>query len=402
MIVLPEPAGGSQPARANTSDQVRRHNLSTVLTLVHRNREMSRSLLTRETGLNRSTIAGLVSELVERRLVVETEPDSRNRIGRPSPIVSAAGAAVSIAVNPEIDAIAIGLVALGGRVITRIRYPTEHIPTAREAANLAALIIDGMRSELETLYLPVGIGVAVPGLVRAIDGVVRLAPHLGWTEEPLTEMLEAATGLPVVAANDATLGCRAESVFGAGRGVDDLVYLNGGASGIGGGVYMGGTSLAGAAGYAGELGHTLVNSSGSMCHCGASGCLETEVRRDRLLVMLGLADADPAEFERALLESDSLVVRAEVIRQLDFLAVALRNAVNIFNPRLVILGGFLSSLDAAEPGRLEASVIRESLAASREGVRVVRAQLGFDLLMIGAAELAFERMLADPAGFADA
>jgi predicted NBD/HSP70 family sugar kinase len=73
---------------------------------------------------------------------------------------------------------------------------------------------------------------------------------------------------PVVAANDASLVALAESTFGAGRDVTDLIYINGGASGIGGGVISGGVSLVGIAGYAGEFGHTLVNSAGVICSCG--------------------------------------------------------------------------------------------------------------------------------------
>ena len=81
---------------------------------------------------------------------------------------------------------------------------------------------------------------AVPGQVRADDGLVRLAPHLGWVDDPFTARLAARTGLAVAAANDASLGVRAESTFGAGRDIQDVVYLNGGASGIGGGVIVGG------------------------------------------------------------------------------------------------------------------------------------------------------------------
>ena len=80
-------------------------------------------------------------------------------------------------------------------------------------------------------------------------------------------------------------------VFGAARGVDVVVYLNGGASGIGGGIAQAGTLLTGASGYAGEYGHTLVESAGAVCHCGAVGCLETEVRRDALLRAVGRSDA---------------------------------------------------------------------------------------------------------------
>jgi predicted NBD/HSP70 family sugar kinase len=237
----------------------------------------------------------------------------------------------------------------------------------------------------------------VPGLVRESDGLVRLAPHLGWVDEPLATMLAEATGYPVVAANDASLGALAESTFGAGRDVSDLIYLNGGASGIGGGVIVGGVSLAGIAGYAGELGHTLVNSAGVICNCGARGCLETEVARAPLLRLVGLTEADGDELEVALIASRSPAVLTEVERQLDYLAVTLRNAINVFNPQLIVLGGFLGSLYAVAPAYLDQKLAHQPLLAAREGVTIRRTELASDLLMIGAAELAFESLLSDPA-----
>ena len=385
--------------RGNSNDDVRRHNLSVVLGLVHRERNLSRAQLTRQTGLNRSTVAALVAELVERELVVETEPDATNSRGRPSPIVRPNPLVVAISINPEIDAISIGVVSLGGTVIKKIRYVTEHSPSVGEAVNISAVVIEAMRSELDSRYRTVGIGVAVPGQVRASDGLVRMAPHLAWQDEPFGRLLEDATGFDVVADNDAHLGAMAESTFGAGRGLSDVIYVNGGASGIGGGIIAGGVPLGGVDGYAGEIGHTLVNSDGVACQCGAMGCLETEVRRENLLSVLKLDNADPDELESALLASSSPSVIAEVHRQLDFLAIALRNSINMLNPQLVIVGGFLASIYAAAPHYLEALLAKQPLLASRDGVRVTRAELGSDLLIIGAGELAFEAILADPGAF---
>jgi predicted NBD/HSP70 family sugar kinase len=386
--------------RGNNHDDVRRHNLSAILRLVHRNGPTSRAQLTRLTGLNRSTVSALVSELVQLGLAGERDPDSTSQVGRPSPVVFCAEQVVALAVNPEIDAVTIGLVGLDGTVHRRIRYPTVSSPTAREAVNIASAVIEGMRGELETRFRVVGIGVAVPGLVCAHDGLVLLAPHLGWTDEPLKEMLEQMSGYPVVAANDASLGALAEQYFGAGKGITDLIYLNGGASGIGGGIIVGGNPVGGIAGYAGEFGHTRVSGGTRADSAGITGTLEAEVTREDLLAVLGLESADTDELELALVASDSPSVRAEVNRQLDFLAVALAGAINILNPQLVVLGGFLAALFAVDPGRLRAAVASMTLVSSFGSVRVSAAELGANLLMIGAAELAFDAMLDDPRGFA--
>ncbi|NQX16137.1 ROK family protein [Rathayibacter sp. VKM Ac-2857] len=384
--------------RGNNLDRVRRHNLSAILRLVHRVGPRSRSQLTRLTGLNRSTIAALVGELVELGVVRELQPETLNQVGRPSPIVEADPRVVAIAVNPEIDAVTVAVVGLDAEVRRRIRR-TAAVPSAEAAAALAAGAIAELLADLPADARTVGIGVAVPGLVRDADGLVRVGPHLGWTDEPFSRMLAEATGLPVLSANDANLGALAESVLGAGRDVSHLVYLNGGASGVGAGVIVGGTPLHGIDGYAGEIGHTLVNSAGVDCHCGAVGCLETEVGRAELLRVLGLDEsADVSErLEEALAASGDPAVRAEVERQLGHLAVALRNVVNIFNPQLVVLGGFLGALVGVAPGFLEERLGSGGpFRVALDSVRIARTELGADLLMLGAAELAFERLLADP------
>ncbi|MDJ0376877.1 ROK family transcriptional regulator [Cryobacterium sp. PH31-L1] len=383
--------------QGNNHDDVRRHNLSIILRLVHRDGAASRAQLTRLTGLNRSTIGALVAELAEHGLVEERTPDPTKLAGRPSPIVAASDRVVAIAVNPEIDAVTVGVVALSGVVHRRIRWAVSSVPSAAEAVSLTAGIVTELRRDLEQ-YSIIGIGVAVPGLVRASDGLVRLAPHLGWVDEPFCDLLAAATGLPVVAANDASLGANAERYFGAGRGMTDVIYLNGGASGIGGGLIVGGAVAGGLAGYAGEFGHTRVSSGSSTDSAGIAGTLEAEVTRAALLDVLGLrgSETDADALERALLASDSPVVRAEVARQLDFLAVALASAVNVLNPQLIVLGGFLAALHAADADRLSSAVGALALGAAFEGVQITPAQLGSNLLVIAAAELAFEALLLDP------
>lgn len=384
------------PSPSSPSDSTRRANLSLVLSLVHHRGALSRAELTRATGLNRSTIATLVSHLAELGLVFESPALATSQIGRPSPMVHPTTSTAALAVNPEVDAVTVGLVGLGGTVIRKIRMPIQHPPSAVEVANITAAIVEGMRTELESSYRIVGIGVAVPGLTRAEDGVVSYAPHLGWRDEPIAALIAEATGFATSAANDASLGAGAELLFGAGQGCQDLVYLNGGASGIGGGVISGGALRTGRNGYAGELGHTLVTTEGALCHCGATGCLEAEISLARLQKLVGLEGADVDQVEQALQSAEQSLVMPEVQRQLDHLAITLRNAVNVFNPERIVLGGFLGTIFALAPDRLTEQVRSAALHGPGERVQISRAVLGSNILMIGAAELVFSSVLADP------
>ena len=366
-------------ARIGTStDDVRRRNLSVVLVLVHRHRCMSRAELTRRTGLSRSTVKDLVEELVEHGLVEEAQPAASTQVGRPSPVVRPRSRTLAIAVNPEVDSITIGLVSLGGLVLEVTKRTTTGVPTAEQAVTLATETIQQMRRQLGPDRGVTAIGIAVPGLVHAAGSMVRLAPNLDWHDAQIGQMLSAATKLPVFAANDANLGAVAEHLFGRHANAEHMIYVNGGAGGIGAGVVVAGELLDGAAGYAGELGHTYVGGMGT-CHCGSIGCLETEVSQSQTY------------------DTDSSVVVKTVERQAQYLGIALGNAVNMLNPGLIVLGGFLRVFPSLAANALNDAVARHSLRAPRDLVRIVPASLGSETLMIGAAELAFAPLLADPA-----
>lgn len=381
--------------KRGTPEDVRAANVAAVLGLLYRGGPMSRAVLSRVTGRNRSTVGSLVADLVELGLVEERIPDQLGVVGRPSPVVSIRPDVVAIAVNPEIDALTIALVGLDGVVRREIRHSYDRIPTAAEVISITAAVVAGMGAELQRM-LVVGIGVAVPGQVEADHGVIRNAPHLGWHDEQFAKPLSEATRMSVRVANDAALGALAEHRFGVGRGCDHLIYLNGGASGIGGGVIVGGELLRGASGFAGEFGHVRVSGSTEADTAGFAGTLEALVTRAELLEVLGLEQAGPAELEQALLGNRSRQVRAVVSRQLSALGSALAAVINIFNPTVIALGGFLAALQAYDPDRLQAEVAAGALEPSMEGVTIAAAALRSDLLMVGAAGLAFEELLADP------
>lgn len=384
-------------ASGATTDQLRRNNLSAILTLVHRDGAMSRTEITRRTRLNRSTVGACVADLVSLGLVFETVPDPGSRAGRPSLIVNPGSRVVAIAVNPEVDAIHIALVALGGRVLRTVHLDVAAPLTAADVVTRCSAAIAGLLSGQDASMQVVGIGLAVPGQVRLSDGQVREATHLGWFEEPMAAMLATATGFPTWAANAAILGMRAEGVFGAGRGVDDLVYFIGGSSGIGGGVVTGGQWMTGAAGYAGEFGHTFVRSEGTVCHCGANGCLEAEVTQQALLEAAGLRHDEADQLAAALAASSDPAAADLVSRDLELLGIAVRNAVNVFNPARVVLGGFLAELYRAR-GEQAPTLVGDAIRSARESVTIVPALLGSEQLMVGAGELVFADLLADPAG----
>lgn len=391
------PSRHTLTTKGSNREDLRRHNLSAVLTLLSRRGSMPRSALTELTGLNRSTISDLVTELEDLGLVTESEAVTTQGVGRPSLMVSPSEEVVAFAVNPDIDAITVGVVSFSGKVIAKVRQPTAVQPAATTAAETANKLIEQLRKDLPAHYKIAGVGVAIPGQVRNADGVVRLAPHLNWVEVPFARMLQQLTGLPVFIDNDASLGSIAERDFGAGKGFREIVYLFGSAGGIGGGVIHDGMPLRGAAGYAGELGHVRISDSPQEDGSGLTGTLESLVRRDVLLAALGLNNADDAELNAALAADKSSKVKKIAEAQIDALAIAVGNYVNIFNPEVILLAGYLSTLFSYDADRLLNRFRWSSLTASQDRMVVRPAELGSNLLMVGAAILALAPLVSAPA-----
>jgi predicted NBD/HSP70 family sugar kinase len=396
-------ARGSRGAR---SEDVRRGNLSTLLRYVHVHGPTPRSELTTVLGLNRSTIGDLTGELVGAGLLREeagrAEGDRRTASsgGRPSYVVLPESHRVQVlAADVGVTHLTVARIGLGGAVLDRRdRSYRRGARRQRDVTSTIAKVGAELLAGMERGAVVVGTGVAVPGMVRRRDGQVRQAPNLGWRDAPVGTVLAQAFGLPVAVGNDADLGMRAEHVRGAAAGVDDAVYLSG-HSGIGAGILAGGVPLGGRAGYAGEVGHIVVNPGGLPCHCGSRGCWETECGEERLFELAGRAHGGGLAGVRGVVAAAAAgdtVARAALEHVAGWLGRGTANVVNVLNPEVVILGGALEEILAATGDTVRAAFATAALAAPLEQVRIVTPDLGPDSTLVGAAELAFDALLSDP------
>ena len=385
------------------SETVRRANLSTIVRELHDRGPLSRSNLVARTGLTRSAIRGLIGEFVAADLVSEERPIPLGAPGRPSPLVHLnPEGAVVLALEIAVDSLAAAVVGLGGEVLELSRVDR---PRARRSVDETVADLVGLATQVRAARPPddplIGIGVAVAAVVRRSDGLVSQAPNLGWRDAPLGERLTDAfgTAVPISVANEADLGALAEHRRGAAIGADDILFLSG-KVGVGGGLIVDGRPLSGVAGYAGEVGHIPVNPTGTACGCGSTGCWETEVGVDALLRRAGhpagggRAEVD-AVLRDALAGSPAALAALESVGR--WLGFGLAGLVNVFNPRLVVLGGFFTRIHPFVARTLDEELRRHALPAPRQLVRVVPASLGVNAPLLGAAELAFEAILADPA-----
>ena len=400
-----------------SQEDIRRHNLGALLRHVHLGGPISRAELTSRMGLNRSTIMALTSDLTAAGLVREELPRETGRAGRPSLVVRPESSRVYVfAFDVGPDRLAVARVGLGGIILDR--REAERRRGAFELAELAGALTGfarQMRRKTRDDTVCVGAAAAVAGGVRKGDGVIRFGPNLMAEEEvPFGEELgrRLGLGLPVSVGNDANLAALAEHSRGVGVAVKDLIYLHGDV-GIGGGIIAGNHLLGGHDGYGGEVGHMVVNPGGRACGCGSRGCLEAEVGERALLEAAGRfqggLDTQPGrpgrperhgrDAVRAVVEAadrGDIVAQKALTRVGDWLGLGVANLVNIFNPEMVIFGGMLREIYLGSAAQVRSRLALHAMAPQRERLRLRTSALADDATLVGAAELAFAQVLADP------
>ncbi|CAL9354625.1 N-acetylglucosamine repressor [Streptomyces sp. enrichment culture] len=393
---------------------VRRHNLSLVLRAVHDAGEATRARIAAHVGLTRAAVSSLVEQLLTYGFVGEWGKTSSGQAGRPGTVLKVARSGpAGLGVEINIDYIAVCVVDLAGT--DRVRL-VEHVDNrgvqpSEVLARAARLTARAIGSAAEQELVPAGVHVALPGLVTG--GTVRQAPNLGWQRvavEGLFAQALLALGtsrrpLPVSSDNEANAAALAELWYGAGtEGVRSFLYLTG-EIGIGGALVLGGELLRGAHGFAGEIGHTVVDPDGPRCRCGARGCLEQYAGQGALLKAAGL-DPDAgvpgvAELRRRARRGEPSAVSA-LERAGRQLGVVVAGAVNLFDPGAVMLGGVYRELMewlAPAAGRELALRVVSGLW-STDTTRLRAASPRGDAAR-GAAGVIVREVLADPAAYAE-
>ena len=403
---------GSPGRRHTPADQatVRRSNLALVLRHLRDSGPRSRARIAQETGLNKATVSSLVAELTDRRLVSAGDVDRAGSVGRPGLIVHLDGASVcGIGVELNVDYAAALVLDLRGQVLFehRIALDVPALGADRTLDAVAGLVGEAADAATARGADPVGVTVAVPGLVRSVDGVATYSPNIGWHDVPVLEGLRARIdlGCPVRVENDANLSAIAEWVMGSEARTADLVYLTG-EVGVGGGVIVGGQLLRGAGGLSGEVGHTSLGDPAVVCGCGRRGCWETVVGLSALLRDAADPD-DPVHDPGRDLETRL----AEIARRADAgdertrlalgrvgtsLGTGAAVLINLFNPQVVILGGYFGILGRFLTEPMTAELRTRVFGPDLAGARVVLSTLGFTAAVRGGAHVALESVFDDP------
>ena len=329
-----------------------------------------------------------------------TDPPTQGTIQGKGPFV--------VAIDLGGTSIRVAAVDFNGKVIKRTSTPTR----AEEGVNAVIdRVVDRVFQTVgsDGLQAARAVSMGVPGPYDPRTGVVIEPPNLpGWNHVPIRDIMHSRLGVPVFVGNDANVAALGEHRFGAGIGVDHMIYITV-STGIGGGIISEGRLLLGAEGGAGEVGHMSIDMHGPPCSCGNVGCLEalasgTAIAR---VAKARLRAGEPSSLHatvRGKIENVTaeIVVRearggdamaSEIIRNAAIaLGVGVVNLAHLFDPNVIVIGGGVSNAGPLLFQPIREIVDQRAMRIVRRHLQIVPAALGGDVGLIGAAALALDEI----------
>jgi predicted NBD/HSP70 family sugar kinase len=395
------------PARQHT---VRQHNLALVLRQVAAGGPLSRARIASATGLTKATVSSLVDDLVHAGLLTELGPEARGVVGRPGSDLElnrSRYAGLGLEVNVDYVAVCVADLAGDARHLRILAGDNRHHSPNQVLARAVRIARTAMAAAGTAGLQVVGLAIALPGLVEAEEGRLRVAPNLGWTDVPVVDYLASrieAGLLPIMVDNEANLAALGELWFGGHGDLASFVHVSG-EIGVGGGIVIDRELFRGVQGFAGEIGHLTVQADGPPCRCGARGCLEQVAGQEAILRAAGLhAEAgtrggQPAGSVAELL-SRARAGEPRVLEAIEAagraLGIAVAAAVNLVAPEAVVLGGLYTVLEPWLRGPLTAELHQRAIGQRWSPVRVLASRLGPDAAVRGAAGAVVREVLSSP------
>jgi glucokinase-like ROK family protein len=355
----------------------------------------SRAEIARATGLSRSTVSSIVSELLKGSLVEEgaegTGVAHGEQGGRPPVLLSLkSSAGLALGVDFGHTHLRVAISDLSHEVLAETREELDVDQSAEEglagATKLVNQVLEDAGADRDRVL---GVGMGLPGPINQAARTVGSTAILpGWVGVDAAKELSQRLELPVQVENDANLGALAEFVWGSGQGHSELVYIKL-SSGVGAGLLLGGRLYQGAGGTAGEIGHTVVQEGGAICRCGNRGCLETVASARAIAGMLSESRGEEISTRRLLeLSANGDSAAARLIEEAGReIGIAVANLCNLINPDRVIVGGDLSGAGKLITEPILESIRRFAIRSAADQVTVVPGVLGERAELLGALAL---------------
>jgi len=386
---------------------IRRANRKTIVNKLYFEGPLSRSDLCEITGLSAATVTNVMTKLLDEGIVQETGLVEASEGGRPRTLLAINSkygffAGVDLGeTHVQIELFDLTFNNLG--TVRRTVSQEENLPE-----DYASWIVAGINELLEKAGIEsnqmIGVGIGVPGIVERNGGVSIFSPNWTWENVHFKDLLTDKLPFAICLDNGAKAMALAESLFGDGRDVKDLVVLLIG-TGVGAGIITKGSLYRGVTNSAGEWGHTKIVLNGRSCRCGNYGCLEAyvgapgiitslnEITPDSPLVVKGDQLATIANLVSTAREGDKVSI--EVLQNTaNYLGAGIANLVNLFNPEKILLGGWVGlQIGDFLLKEITNYVQQYSLPQPMSATEISLGQLGQDAICMGAASLALEEFL---------
>lgn len=369
---------------------------------------LSRADLAGAVGLTKSTVSGLVRELIGEGWLVEREVVATGDLGRrPTPLFIDPDRLLLLGAEVGVESVRVVATSLTGDVkaCTVANYGASR--TVRACITILAAALLKLRKQLNGEQQVLGIGVGLPGGVNEARGVLHFAPNLGWRDIPFGELLgekllgTSLDGVPLYLQNEADVAALGEMEFNPSPASDPLLYVSIN-QGLGAGVIVGDRLLTGSRGFAGEVGHMVLQLNGPRCSCGRRGCAEALIATRAMLHGSGedAALRSLGEVRAHLVDEDAETVKA-VASAGRYLGVLLQNLATAYDPAAIVLGG--SVVELGDPFLKPAldTLLDYATAASLPPPSVRISRFGANAVAVGAAALARYRLTRPALPLAD-
>lgn len=399
-----------------TGDQtlVREINLAVIMNHLRTNAPISRAALADATGLNKTTVSSLVTELIERQFVQEIGLASPSS-GRPAILLKlnpTAGFILSCEIG--VDFIKVICTNFAPEIIWRYEEQIDPSIGQRAILDRALMIINqGVAAGNQACGTLLGMAIGVPGLVDQSTGALLFAPNLGWKDLPIRSIVQESFDVPLFVNNEANLAALGEHYFGAAQGIDEVLYISASRVGLGGGLIHFGNVFGGVTGVGAEFGHMTMDPDGEYCKCGNQGCWETQVSQPALIrhvwrfidqgsssMLTEMTAGDRASLTvpmivEAARAGDRVALDAlEIIGR--YLGIGIASLVNALNPELVVFGGILSLASEFLMPVIKKEVEQRALKWNREAMQLVLARHASDACVMGGVAAVYQAILAQP------
>jgi len=386
--------------------ELRQANRETILRLIYLEGSMSRLEVSQRTGLSPATVTNVTGELLQEG-ILEGSGQEDSVGGRPRTILTVnSNYGYLIGVDLGETHIQLELFDINRRKLGTVRHGMSGADNGSD--KYAELISDSVLNLIAEAGIAsnqvLGVGVGIPGIVEHNGQVSISTPMWNWQSVALPAMIEERIKMPVYIDNGAKAMALAESWFGAGRGVEDMAVILLG-TGIGAGIITKGALYRGATNSAGEWGHTKIELNGRPCRCGSQGCVEAYAGAPGIISSLknlsgesAMRGADQIATIKNLVDAyraDEPSAVQVLHATAHYLGAGLANLVNLFNPELVVIGGWAGLLiGEAIMDELKKYVAQYALAPSSAHLKIDLCQFGQDAICMGAACLVLEEFLS--------